>query len=146
MKIQITDELKITKYIEKEPHVVISIQDPSHEFVKLSEQEARQDWLGLKFHDLDDIFIPELYGVQTNAVIFTKVDGLRILNFYNEWKNKVDLLIIHCVAGVSRSPAIGAALLRIDGQLDFDMFKRYRPNMHVYRTMLNTFYDKEGEI
>lgn len=47
-----------------------------------------------------------------------------------------DLVVIHCDAGVSRSPAVAAALSRHYLGYDDLYFKQYRPNMHVYRTML----------
>lgn len=136
MQIQITSEAVIQEYWEDRPHVVISIQDPTHDFVKLADLKSRRGWIGLKFNDVDPDFIEELKKHNTNAIIFNEQHAETILNFYNEWKYEVDLLIVHCVAGRSRSPAVAAALRRLEYKLDFDIFSRYTPNMHVYRTLL----------
>jgi len=48
-------------------------------------------------------------------------------------------IIVQCDAGLSRSPAVGAALARVLNGDDAEFFGgRYRPNMRVYRTLLET--------
>lgn len=72
-------------------------------------------------------------------------------SFIHRYYRQVEIIALHCLAGYSRSPAMAAA---IDEALDIygdnRWFRDYSPNMHVYRTMLNTikFYDEviEGFI
>jgi predicted protein tyrosine phosphatase len=50
----------------------------------------------------------------------------------------IERIVVHCDAGASRSPAVGAALARVLNGDDAEFFAgRYRPNMRVYRMMLN---------
>ena len=42
----------------------------------------------------------------------TKDDAEKIVNFINKNKNKVDKIIVHCEAGVSRSAGVGAAIMK----------------------------------
>lgn len=53
MKILVFSELEIQRFKTDEKHIVISIQDPNYDFVKLPEQNSRLDWIGFKFYDLD---------------------------------------------------------------------------------------------
>jgi predicted protein tyrosine phosphatase len=48
--------------------------------------------------------------------------------------------IVHCDAGHSRSPAVAAAISKAFGEDDSMYFKRYRPNMRVYRNLLDVIY------
>lgn len=45
-------------------------------------------------------------------------------------------LLIHCEAGVSRSPAIAAAIIKSLTGDDREVFDRARPNLYVYGMML----------
>lgn len=68
------------------------------------------------------------------------VDAQRIIRAVEQWKDKVDQIVVHCDAGYSRSPAVAAALaLALNGRgADDEFFVKgnYCPNMHVYNTML----------
>lgn len=51
-------------------------------------------------------------------------------------------MVLHCDAGMSRSPGVAAALSKVLVGDDSQFFKRYRPNMRVYRTLLERYYDQ----
>jgi protein-tyrosine phosphatase len=56
-----------------------------------------------------------------------------------EHRAEIERIIVHCDAGVSRSAAVGAALARAFSGDDAEFFAgRYRPNVRVYRTLLET--------
>jgi len=61
-----------------------------------------------------------------------------VLDFIEEHWHSIDVLMIHCEAGTSRSPAVAAVISRIyvgdDG--GFTLPHLYQPNPHVYRTLL----------
>jgi predicted protein tyrosine phosphatase len=53
----------------------------------------------------------------------------------------VDVVIVHCGAGVSRSAGLAAALAKWYNGSDLEFFKPpYAPNMLVYRTMLEALH------
>ena len=87
------------------------------------------------FDDYDTIIDnhEEFWG--RKQILFSYVNAKEIIDFWNEINS--DLLIVHCEAGVSRSPAIAAALTKINEEDDNFYFKNYRPNSLVYRTILN---------
>lgn len=53
--------------------------------------------------------------------------------------DSVDLIIVHCEAGRSRSAGVAAALMKYLWNDDSEIFdsSRYNPNMLCYRTVLN---------
>ena len=76
---------------------------------------------------------------------FTPALAAEILNFVASVWDKAEMLLIHCDVGLSRSPAVAAALSRIyygdDGQwlaLDF-------PNHLVYKLLVETHARRSKE-
>lgn len=80
----------------------------------------------------------------------TEHDARRIKAFVDNVRYRVDRLIVHCEAGVSRSAGVAAAIMKgINGD-DMPIFEngRFCPNMTCYRAVLNAFMDviEEDEI
>ena len=69
----------------------------------------------------------------------TDEDAKEIIAFVEKIKNRVDMFVIHCNAGISRSSGIAAALSMIYDGTDQWVFSdpRYVPNMLVYRKILS---------
>lgn len=74
--------------------------------------------------------------------LFTEKDAEDILNFYLSVKDKIEVLLVHCEAGICRSSATAAAIaLTFEGS-DKEFFQApFRPNSKVYRTILNKSVD-----
>jgi len=139
MKIKVFNEKDIQNFKTDKKHIVISVQDPNYELVDLPEQESRLDYLGLLFYDLDsdtEVFPYSRY-------LFTNYHAKDILNFINKWKDKIDLICVNCVAGISRSAGIAGALSKILNNDDSYFFKHYCPNMLVYKTILKAYFGEE---
>ncbi len=68
-----------------------------------------------------------------------------IRDVVNLWYGKVGRIIVQCEAGVSRSAGVAAAILKAKTGDDMSVFGNpfYKPNMHCYRTMLNSFISIE---
>jgi predicted protein tyrosine phosphatase len=64
----------------------------------------------------------------------------RVLQFYEQYKNKVEIFLIHCAAGVSRSAGIAAALAEIHGQNTDKYFSSFSPNTLIRKTILEQYY------
>lgn len=139
MKIKVFNERAIQTFKTNEKHIVISIQEPDYNFVKLPEQKSRLGWIGLRFYDLDEDIAQFTYG----KFLFEKKHAIMILKFVNLWKDKIDLILINCVAGISRSMAIGGALGKILNNDDTYFFKQGIPNMRVYRRLLKEYYGED---
>jgi len=63
----------------------------------------------------------------------------QISDFVKRWIDKVDTIVVHCDAGVSRSAGIGAAIMKWANGDDSKVFNdgTFCPNMRCYRLMLN---------
>ena len=101
--------------------------------------------LRLAFHDADPNN-PHNPHHATEDQLFNEKRANLILDFLNEI-NEVDMLVVHCEAGVSRSPAIAAVLAKVLYGDDSQFFKApFTPNMHVYRVMLDVAHDRLGVL
>jgi hypothetical protein len=101
--------LGIGRAEQYKPHgteVCISITDPRAGPARLS--PAFKDVLRVSFTD-----ITEASGFEGH-VLFTPEHARAILDFIDRW-TAVDAVVIHCLAGVSRSPAVGMALCELKG-------------------------------
>jgi predicted protein tyrosine phosphatase len=121
------------------PWACISIVSEEGEWPDISGAN-RVDLLQLAFADAT---YPDPAGV---LVLFSEQDAHRVLDFVKTVWNRIDLLMVHCEAGISRSPAIAAAVSRVylgdDGP--FTLHHLYEPNPLVYRTVLEVAV-KRGE-
>ena len=77
-------------------------------------------------------------------VLFEEDHAHRILDFVKTVWDRIDLLMVHCEAGISRSPAIAAAVSRIyyGDDAPFVLSHLYEPNPLVYRTMLEVAVER----
>jgi Predicted protein tyrosine phosphatase len=122
-----------------EPYVLISIVRPGDDPVRF-ESEYKKDQCDLVFHDINFIDTENMYTA------ITKQDATNILKFVKKhWEDK--LIVIHCLAGISRSAGVAAALLKIYTGSDEKIFNNpcYVPNTLVYKTIIEAYYkDKNG--
>lgn len=108
---------------------VISITDPGSDPVSLPCQE--DNILRLQFHDLDRIY-PQLQKV----TYFSKQHAKQIHQFL---LSSIDHLVIHCEAGICRSPAVGLAIasyLNLFGDVTH-IIRKYIPNLMVFTILRN---------
>ena len=115
-------------------YVIIGIV--SHDDDHPTYQEGYVDALQLKFFDVD------FDMMNFRGMIYPSIqplDAVKILEFTEKNKNSIDLIVVHCNAGISRSSGTAAALSLIYNQDDSWVFKnpRYMPNMLVRKTILN---------
>ena len=112
------------------PHVIVSITTTSDDEAELPIDEHCKGVLRLAFLDAESL--PADAPGQ-----FTSQQASAICVFVQKHRLNVRRIVVHCDAGVSRSPAVAAALAVCLGKSDEEFFRRYRPNMFVYRCLLN---------
>jgi predicted protein tyrosine phosphatase len=133
------------------PHGIISISTPGDPLPQLGVNFATEAKLYLEFDDMDR----DLEGDMLRKWHEKYGRGAKLFNRNHAWviKNWIDYhlnlepkyntdqwdLIIHCTIGQSRSPALAAALSLYYYGNDKEFFdsQKYKPNMHVYRTMVD---------
>ena len=69
--------------------------------------------------------------------IFDETYAEQILDFVDSYRDNIDLIVVHCEAGISRSSATAGALSLILNKTDQYFFDNYLPNALVYRKIIN---------
>ncbi|MEI7835314.1 MAG: hypothetical protein WCK05_02770 [Planctomycetota bacterium] len=117
----------------REPYVVISISDPGSRQPKVKISGLCREVLHLRFHDAEPT---EGFELPSTIRLMTPADALVTWNLIRRWQEEIETVLVHCHAGMSRSPAVAAAICRALGQNDSRFFREYQPNMYVYGLIL----------
>jgi predicted protein tyrosine phosphatase len=139
VEIKVLSRIQAENLIPDKKCAIISITDHESDIVKFKYNNNIKGVLRLHFLDEDDLSYYKHRKDDTYR-LFSDNDAIKILDFVEEIKDKIDILYIHCYAGLSRSPAVAAALCdiyNIDSEINW--FFNYSPNIFVYRTLLNTY-------
>jgi predicted protein tyrosine phosphatase len=113
-----------------EKNIWISIGNVGQEYYP----KFDEDWpytkarLNLSFADV---------GSKTANGAITPEQAKQIVDFVRDNADEDTLVMINCMAGVSRSAGVAAALTKLALKTDQRFFKRYTPNMLVYRAVLD---------
>lgn len=138
MNILILSRGRAKDFVWDKPWAAISISSPGGEHPELSE-ENRLKLLRMTFFDFDT---PRQIHEEFMEFFFNKGHAEQILDFVDEVQDKIDLLLVHCEAGVSRSPAVGAAISRLKWGKDQVFFDKYTPNRLVYSKILEVGHER----
>ncbi|MEQ6355192.1 hypothetical protein ABNX05_11235 [Lysinibacillus sp. M3] len=131
-------------YIPKGIASIIRIVDGGYKLDDL--KYPYKNVLTISFYDIE----PRV-GLPSNWNYFTKSDGLTILNVFESIQDS-DELVIHCHAGISRSPAIALSYAWYSNDLELEndiLSGKYVPNAHVLKIMsklLGMYEDKKKII
>jgi predicted protein tyrosine phosphatase len=139
MNFIVLSRLNIHKFTYDKPYIIISITEPNDFFPQILDNYFLKGLLQIKFADSDkDVVLNNKTVLKT----ITRDDAKIILKFVDKYKDVVDLIVCQCDGGIARSSAVAAALGKILINDDTFVFnnKKYRPNMLVYRTILNEYY------
>ena len=123
-------------------YVLISIRDPDKRKVWIPKQSGLRDVLRLEFHDAepaDNFTFPE------HIMLMTEDQARQAWSFVRKWENQVGAVVVHCEQGMSRSPAMAAALCKGMGGDDGPFWREYMPNEFVYRLMLDCQFGSDKE-
>jgi hypothetical protein len=137
------------------PHAIISIGEPKpwrEDYTgpaKFADNEKRLGVLRLEFYDIDMLSITNAgykHDIQESGGkgLFTDEQAVQVVNFVDEMKGKIEVLVCHCEGGVSRSSGMGAAISLMVNGSDEKIFNNieYIPNMFVYRKVLDAWQER----
>lgn len=127
MKIHVCSRNEARSFRSQVPWAAISITSSPHVWPELSE-EGRVALLQLYFLD----------HTTPGDNSMTQEQAQEILQFVESVQGQIECLLVHCDAGMSRSPAVAAAIAKIFIGEDEDKsyFQRYFPNYLVYKLIL----------
>ncbi len=115
------------------PHVIISITSHVDDVASLRTNTSCRGVLRLSFVDVEapSVHYPE-------EVLFSASQATSIWDFVDGHRAKIERILVHCDAGVSRSAAVAGAIARAwNGDEAEFSGGRYRPNGRVYRMLLD---------
>jgi predicted protein tyrosine phosphatase len=115
-----------------EEHAIISITEPRQRPARLELTELCR---GILRVTIDDV---------SRAGALAHEDADKIISFTQALQPDVPAYV-HCEAGISRSAAVVAALLRLAGDDPTYVFQTKRPNPSVYRELLDAAVNAAGE-
>lgn len=130
-----------------DPHIVISIFTPGDDPPKVCRNKNTKQVVQFSFDDLDEYPGPATQLALGLPVLFGDEEAREIVDRVEFWRQKgVDFVVCHCDAGISRSAGVAAALSKHYNGTDFEFFNRegrYRPNMLVYKKVLNALHETQ---
>ena len=115
------------------PTAIISITDSDKPINKFDHAVWIRGILRLQFDDVE----------RDEMDCMTEWDAIKIQQFIDTVKDKVERIIVHCEAGVSRSAGVAAAIMKFLNGDDMPIFQsgKFCPNMTCYRLTLNALMD-----
>lgn len=134
------------------PHLIVSINCPGEPPARIRTNNATLGRVNLFFWDIDHITDDMIIKYDDGTVpswmipdtdLAQRSDGEKIVALVDAHPEAQSVLV-HCTAGRSRSAAVAAALHKVLNDNDAIIFNngRYKPNMRVYRHVLEAWYDK----
>lgn len=110
-------------------YVVISITDPGSRPARIQRPAGFRDVLRLQFHDAMPV---KGFTLPADIVLMNEDHAKLIWEFVKQWQETVETIVVHCEQGMSRSPAVAAAICKaLDGD-GSQFFQEYMPNRYIY--------------
>lgn len=116
------------------PFVVVSITTSPFDEARIPPSAHCLGVLRLAFFDSD--LSAEEDGPEG---LFSRDDARQIWRFILPLRTKLRCIVLHCSAGLSRSPGVAAALSNVLCGDDQAFFARFRPNRRVYALLIDVF-------
>lgn len=140
---------------ENPKYAIISIQEPTNGYgLGLAFQKGGNCLAALNIEFSDCTPAIKL----KKSTLMSIEDAKKIHDFVENLPKDVELLIIHCTAGASRSVAVADAILRVKTGVKNNIYesKQISPNKYIYYNLLETYgmenqywniwYEREKEI
>lgn len=144
-KILILSRRAAKEFVYDQPWAAISIASHSELLPNLNCVQ-RIDLLQLIFEDLEHVISVEEAEEYYRGPLFNTAQASQILQFAKKVWPHIDLLMIHCYAGISRSSAVGKFLSTLYQPEYVSWFDQlYSPNRLVFKTLQETLeQSREG--
>ncbi len=124
-------------------YVVISITDPKSRPARIKRPAGFRDVLRLQFHDAVPVTV---FTLPPEIVLMNEDHAREIWQFVDKWQETIATIVVHCEQGMSRSPAVAAAISKILDGDGSQFFHEYMPNRYVYDLMMTVAEDVAKEI
>lgn len=146
MKILVMGRKSAEQFKSNENYIMISITSPYSPIADIELKEPLMAILRLSFHDWDTKekeVVEKTNSLESKQMIYFNEDMAKeVLLFVMCYINYVNLIVVHCEAGISRSAGVAGAIAKCFGKDDSYYFKHYIPNMLVYDTIVKTWNER----
>jgi predicted protein tyrosine phosphatase len=119
-------------------YVVVSIRDKGRRKARVPKQAGLADVLFLQFDDAEPSRNMEL---PASIRLMRPADAEAVWDFVGRHQKSVGTIVVHCEQGMSRSPAVAAAIAKKLGLDDRRFWEEHQPNRFVYDLMLKYYPD-----
>ena len=136
IQILVTDRASIELgFLVRSSYALISIRDSDAKRARVPKVAGLRGFLHLAFDDAEPLGSAKL---PAHIKSITVTDARRIWRFVKEHRTTVGAFVIHCHQGMSRSPAVAAALAVYLGMDEKPFWREHAPNLYVYRLLCDT--------
>jgi predicted protein tyrosine phosphatase len=136
MQIVVTDRVGIESGLRLDgAYIVISIHDPDQRPARIQRDGGLREILELSFHDAEASW-------KDNIAPMTAAQANQICDFVRRYEAQVGTIVVQCEQGMSRSPAVAAAISQALGLDSRRFFQLYTPSQHVYHLVMDAFERK----
>ncbi len=132
-KILVLSRLKAEGFTSDKPWAAVSISTTG-DYAKLNKCQ-QVGLLQISFADAVKL-TPEDLQEEPKLRLFTAEQAATILDFVGVHWDEIEVLLVHCYGGLSRSPAVAAAISKIYYGTDEPFFARFALNRLVYSTIM----------
>jgi len=141
VKLIVSDRESVAQGLRvRSSYVLISIRDPGVQPVRMPRPTALRAVLHLIFNDAEPV---TGFNLPAGVRLMIPAQARRILRFVDEHRDHVGAVVVQCHQGMSRSPAVAAAIARYMQLDDQKFWQEYSPNQYVYALMLNEFKESK---
>ncbi|MEI7836864.1 MAG: hypothetical protein WCK05_10705 [Planctomycetota bacterium] len=112
---------------------MISISDPGTPKPRIRTDGLCRAILRFRFHDAEPA---GNFSMPPTIKLMTSGEATEIWEAVQQHRGQIDTIVVHCEAGMGRSPPVAAALCHALGRDDTRFFQEYQPNMHSYGLIL----------
>ena len=149
INVKMATDLSVMHHINI-PYILISVVSPEYPNYELAYNDMCKDVLKLRFHDVDEK--GNINSLVETGKIITRIDdkiAQQIIDF-SQKHNDIKNMVIHCEAGVSRSPGIAMALSEIRNGTEIHpdeyvdtLYDIRHHNVIVKKKILDVYYEKK---
>ena len=123
------------KFRSPAPYVIVQVTDPRTKHPYIHDHSGLQATIGFHFDDILPVASADIHGFSSYIPMDVQ-QAERIARFVKAWWEKVETIIVHCHAGISRSVGIALAIREFYGQnADALHTEPKRYNRHCYELM-----------
>jgi predicted protein tyrosine phosphatase len=116
-------------------YALISIRDTGAKRARIPKPTALRCVLHLMFDDAEP---SDAMPLPPEVKAMSRSQARQIWRFVDRHKAHVGAFVVHCHQGMSRSPAVAAALAVYLGLDEQPILRKYQPNRYVYDLMRRT--------